>query len=184
MPFTFAPLAIPDVILIVPKGVSDHRGCFYETYKKSDFEANGIKEIFVQDNHSISHKGVLRGLHYQATPKAQGKLVRVISGFAWDVAVDLRVDSPNYLKWAAAPLNEENHHMVYVPPGFAHGFVALSDQVHLLYKCTEEYSHAHEQGIRWNDADIAVDWPISEPVISQRDAQLPFISSKGALDAQ
>lgn len=175
MPFLFTPLDIPDLMLIVPRMFPDDRGCFFETFKTSDFADHGIDEVFVQDNHSVSKGGVLRGLHYQLPPKAQGKLVRVVRGMAWDVAVDIRKSSPTFLKWASAELSAENRHMLYVPPGFAHGFVALSEEVHLLYKCTAQYSQKHERGIRWDDPQLDIPWPVDTPIISPRDEQLPLL---------
>jgi dTDP-4-dehydrorhamnose 3,5-epimerase len=171
----FTPLTIPDLKLIVPRVFPDERGSFFETYKYSDFAMNGITEKFVQDNQSVSHRFVIRGLHYQMPPKAQGKLVRVTRGVAWDVAVDLRQDSPHYLKWDAVELSDKNRHMLYIPPGFAHGFVALSNEVHLNYKCTAEYSSHHERGIRYDDPTLNIAWPVSDPVISERDEQLPLL---------
>jgi dTDP-4-dehydrorhamnose 3,5-epimerase len=144
-----------------------------ETYKASEFKANGIDVDFVQDNHSCSKRSVLRGLHFQRPPFEQAKLVRVLIGTVWDVAVDLRQNSTLYGKWHGVTLSEENHLMLYIPPGFAHGFITLSEQAHLLYKCTAEYDRASEGGIRWNDPDIGIDWPMSEVIISDRDAALP-----------
>lgn len=175
MPFLFTPLDIPDLMLIVPRMFPDDRGCFFETFKTSDFADHGITDVFVQDNQSVSKGGVLRGLHYQIPPKAQGKLVRVIRGRAWDVAVDIRASSPTFLKWASAELSAENRHMLYIPPGFAHGFVALSEDVHLLYKCTAEYSKAHERGIRWDDPKLDIPWPVNTPTLSKQDEQLPLL---------
>jgi dTDP-4-dehydrorhamnose 3,5-epimerase len=175
MPFLFTPLDVPDLILIVPRMFPDDRGCFFETFKASDFASHGITGAFVQDNHSVSQNGVLRGLHYQLPPKAQGKLIRVTRGRAWDVAVDIRQSSPTFLKWAAVELSAENRHMLYVPPGFAHGFTALTDDVHLLYKCTSEYSKKHERGIHWDDPELEIPWPVAEPIISERDDQLPEV---------
>ena len=175
MPFMFTPLEIPDLILVVPRVFPDDRGFFFETYKATEFEAHGIPGTFVQDNHSISHRNVLRGLHYQLPPAAQGKLVRVVRGKAWDVAVDIRKNSPTFRKWAAVELSDENHYMLYVPPGFAHGFVAMSENVHLMYKCTAEYSPQHERGICWDDPDIDVQWPVDIPKVSERDDKLPML---------
>ena len=175
MPFDFKKLEIEGLVLVEPKVFHDSRGFFMETYKESEFVAHGIAERFVQDNHSLSKKGVLRGLHFQHRPKAQGKLVSVIKGSVWDVAVDIRPDSPTYMKWCSVELTEENKKMLYIPPGFAHGFAALSDDVHLVYKCTAEYDANCDAGIRWNDTDIAVDWPISEPLVSDKDRELPFL---------
>jgi dTDP-4-dehydrorhamnose 3,5-epimerase len=173
MPFTFTKLAIPDLVLIQPRIFPDDRGFFAETYKASEFAANGITEPFVQDNHSLSGQGVLRGLHYQLPPQAQGKLVRVASGRIWDVAVDIRKGSPTFGRWCGAELSGENLAMFWIPPGFAHGFVCLSESVHLLYKCTAEYSKAAECGIRWDDPDLGIQWPLSDVQVSARDAGLP-----------
>jgi dTDP-4-dehydrorhamnose 3,5-epimerase len=174
MPFTFKPLSIPDVILIAPKVFPDDRGYFFESFKASDFEKANLPTHFVQDNFSFSKKNVIRGLHYQKEPKPQGKLVSVLKGGVWDVAVDIRRESPTFLKWVAAELNDQNHAMQYVPPGFAHGFLALTDDVHLLYKCTNEYDPQADAGIRWDDPDIAITWPISNPIVSEKDSILPY----------
>lgn len=174
MPCSFEHLAFSGLILVTTKSAGDQRGFFMETYKRSEFEANGITETFVQDNHSKSRKGVLRGLHFQRLPFAQGKLVRVAVGAVWDVAVDLRPHSPSYGKWNGVTLSDENRCMLYIPPGFAHGFVTLSDEAHLLYKCTAEYDRASEGGIRWNDPDLAIQWPMKDVIVSERDAALPF----------
>lgn len=162
-------------MLVEPKVYADGRGFFLESYKESEFAAAGIDERFVQDNHSLSRKNVLRGLHFQRVPKAQGKLVRVIKGTVWDVAVDIRKDSPTFKRWHGVELSAENGLMLYIPPGFAHGFVALTDETHLMYKCTEEYDVALDTGIRWNDPDLAVDWPAKEPVLSLKDEELPML---------
>ncbi|WP_028841742.1 dTDP-4-dehydrorhamnose 3,5-epimerase [Thermodesulfobacterium hveragerdense] len=173
MPFSFRKLEIPDVILVEPKVFIDERGFFMEVYKATEFEINGIKYSFIQDNHSYSKKGVLRGLHYQLKPKAQGKLVRCIKGKVWDVAVDIRKGSPWYGRWVGELLSEENRLMLWIPPGFAHGFVALEDS-EIIYKCTEEYDPALERGILWNDQALAIDWPFSNPILSEKDAKLPL----------
>jgi len=171
--FTFSRLEIPDLILISPRVHPDERGFFCETYKKSEFAANGIGVDFVQDNHSYSTRGVVRALHYQLPPSAQGKLISVITGRIWDVAVDLRRGSATFGKWVGIELSDENMSILWIPLGFAHGFVALSDTVHLLYKCTAEYDKASEVGIRWDDPDIGISWPLSDLVVSPRDAALP-----------
>ncbi|HAR62510.1 MAG: dTDP-4-dehydrorhamnose 3,5-epimerase [Candidatus Margulisiibacteriota bacterium] len=173
MPFQFSKLSIPDLVLLEPKVFHDSRGYFVETYKESEFLAQGINYSFVQDNRSKSIKGVLRGLHYQLAPKSQGKLVSVIKGRVWDVAVDIRKSSPMFGKWIGIELSEENNRIFFIPPGFAHGFVALTDEVHLQYKCTNEYSGALDRGIIWNDPDLAIDWPVSAPIVSQKDSLLP-----------
>jgi len=173
MPFRFTRLEIPEVVLIEPIVFKDERGFFMETYKYSDFSAFGIHERFVQDNHSRSLRGVLRGLHYQNPPKAQGKLVRVLRGEVFDVVVDIRKGSPTYGKWVGVRLSEQNKLMLYVPPGFAHGFCVLSPEAEVLYKCTEEYDPSCEAGIVWNDPDIGIPWPIKDPILSEKDSKWP-----------
>ena len=169
------PLAIADVMLIEPKVVGDSRGFFYESFNQQAFDqATGVHLPFVQDNHSRSRRGVLRGLHYQLPPKAQGKLVRVVRGAVFDVAVDIRRDSPTYGQWVGVELSEENHRQLWIPPGLAHGFVVLSETADFLYKTTDTYSPAHERSIRWDDPAIGIDWPlaahgISEPLLSDKD---------------
>ena len=176
MPFEFKSCNIPGLVIIEPAVFGDSRGFFCETYKKQDFVENGIEFDFVQDNHSYSSKGVLRGLHLQLPPMDQGKLVGVITGAVWDVAVDLRNGSPTYLKWYGIELTEENKKMFYIPPGFAHGFVVLKDATHFLYKCTNYYSPEHERGIRFDDSAINVEWPVRNPRLSERDKTLPLLS--------
>lgn len=170
MAFCFEPLSIPDVICVKPDIYRDSRGFFAETYKHSVFAAHGIAEVFVQDNHSFSSRGVLRGLHFQVPPYVQGKLVRCPVGEILDIAVDLKTG-----QWVSAVLNAENQHQLYVPAGFAHGFLVRSETAHVLYKTTAEYSPAHEQGIRWDDPDLAIDWQLEglEPVVSEKDARWP-----------
>lgn len=174
MPFTFKELRIPGLILVSSEKFYDERGFFLEAYKTSDFQRVGITDAFVQENHSQSKKDVLRGLHYQEAPMAQGKLVSVIQGCAWDVAVDLRPHSPFFLQWEAVELHASLSQWLYIPAGFAHGFLTLSDELYLTYKCTAEYSVAHERGIRWNDPRIGITWPINHPILSKKDEQLPF----------
>ncbi len=179
MPFEFIKTEIPDVVLIKPKVFKDDRGFFLETYKKSDFEKAGIKAEFVQDNHSKSVKGVLRGLHFQKKPFAQGKLVRCIKGRIFDVAVDIRKGSPTYGKWVGYELSEENKHILWIPEGFAHGFLTLSDEAEIIYKVSGgEYSPEHDAGIIWNDPDIDIKWPldqVDEIILSEKDKKLPFL---------
>lgn len=175
MSFTFKKLDIPEVILMESTISPDERGFFTEIFRSSDFEKNGMPGHFPQDNYSRSKKGVIRGLHYQLNPKAQGKLVRVIKGEIIDVAVDIRRGSPTFLKKVSVILNDKNNHMLYIPPGFAHGFIALSDEVRFLYKCTEEYSKEHERGIRFDDPEINIDWGISNPTVSDKDLSLPYL---------
>ncbi len=173
MPFKFERASIPDVILIDPTVYHDARGFFMETYKLSDFAALGIREPFIQHNHSRSGYGVLRGLHYQRNPKAQGKLLRVTEGEILDVAVDIRKGSPTYGKWVGAILSSKNQKMMYVPVGFAHGFLILSESADVLYSTTEEYSPQHDAGIFWNDPDIGIVWPMDNPSVSKKDTVLP-----------
>ena len=174
MPFEFERQKIKDVILIKPKVFGDSRGFFMETYKKSDFRANGIDIEFNQDNHSKSTKGVLRGLHYQAYPHGQAKIVRCAKGRIYDVAVDIRPKSETFGQYVKVELSEENKHMLYIPVGFAHGFAALSDEVELLYKASGEYNPQADRGILWNDPDINIDWEIDfEPLLSEKDKIQP-----------
>src|SRR5271169_1124185 len=150
MPFTFKRLSLHEVVLITPDIFGDARGFFMEVYKHSDFAREGIPEYFVQDNHSKSAQFVLRGLHYQKDPAAQGKLVRCLKGRIFDVAVDIRKGSPTYGKWTGIELSEDNRQMLYIPPAFAHGFLTLSSTAEMIYKCTKEYSPEHDRGIIWN----------------------------------
>ena len=176
MPFRFERLEIPDVVMIGPRVFSDERGFFTETYKYSEFAAFGITERFIQDNHSRSQKGVIRGLHYQNPLRAQGKLVRVVVGEVFDVAVDIRKGSPTYGRWVGVRLSADNMKMLYIPAGFAHGFLALSNVAEVLYKTTEEYSPKHEAGIVWSDTDIGIKWPVELPMLSPKDAIWPRLS--------
>lgn len=177
MPFTFTKAPIEGLVIIEPKAFPDERGFFMENYKQSDFEKAGILGPFVQDNHSRSKRGVLRGLHFQRPPYAQGKLVRVSRGRAWDVAVDLRKASPTFGKYFALELSESNRLMFWIPAGFAHGFLALEDDTELQYKCTAEYDAASDGGLRWNDPDIAIAWPDIgiPPLVSAKDVALPSL---------
>lgn len=178
MPFAFRPTPnLPDVLLIEPRLFGDDRGWFMETYQRSEFEANGIRLPFPQDNHSRSAaRHVLRGLHYQTDPAAQGKLVRCVVGAVYDVAVDIRPGSPTYRRWTATELSAENHQMVWIPPGFAHGFCTLTEVSEVLYKATAEYSPAHDRAIRWNDPALSVHWPTASPILSAKDAQAPVLA--------
>ncbi len=175
MPFKFTETKLKGVILIEPQVFCDERGFFLESYKASEFKANGINVNFLQDNHSKSAKGVLRGLHFQKFPKAQAKLVRCTQGKIFDVAVDIRPDSENFRKWTGFELSGENKKMLYIPAGFAHGFVVLSDEAEVLYKASNEFSLEHDTGIRWNDPEIGIDWKIKNPLVSEKDASLPFL---------
>ena len=172
MPFEFKKLEIPEVVLISPRVFPDERGFFLETYKKTEFAKAGIKEIFVQENHSFSKKNVLRGLHFQKSPKAQGKLVKCLSGKIFDVAVDIRKKSSTFLKWVGVELSQDNGAMLYIPKGFAHGFLVLSNSADVVYKCTAEYSPKHESGIIWNDPQININWPRLRPLLSDKDKEL------------
>lgn len=172
MPFDFCKTEIPDVILIRPKQFHDNRGSYLETFKASDFRKNKISCNFVQEGHSVSKKGVIRGLHYQLDPKSQGKLVRVIRGSIFDVAVDIRKGSPYFGKYVAFELSEKNRHMLWLPKGFAHGLCSLINHTEISYLMTAEYSKEHEAGIIWNDPAINIPWPISNPIISEKDSQL------------
>jgi dTDP-4-dehydrorhamnose 3,5-epimerase len=178
MPFEFKRHDdIPDVVIIQPKAFGDDRGWFQETYKRSDFERFGIRQEFRQDNHSRSTvKSVLRGLHYQTNPMAQGKLVRACVGAIYDVAVDIRKGSPTYGRWVGVELTAENRTMLWVPEGFAHGVCTLTDVAEVLYKATSEFSLPHDRAIRWNDPAIGVRWPINEPVLSGKDAGAPMLA--------
>jgi len=174
MPFKFKKLSISDIILITPGDFKDSRGFFMETYKQSEFRKFGISEYFVQDNHSESRKGVLRGLHYQKLPKAQAKLIRCIKGEIFDVAVDIRRGSPYFGKWIGEFLSEKNKKMLYIPIGFAHGFFVKSDVAEVIYKTSCEYSKENERGIIWNDPEIGINWPTKEkPILSKKDSTLP-----------
>ncbi len=175
MPFRFQRLQIPEVILVQIQSNQDARGFFRETYKQSEFVANGIPATFVQDNHSHSTRGVLRGLHYQKNPKAQGKLVMAMTGEILDVAVDIRKGSPTYGKWVGQILSAENGCMLYIPPGFAHGLCVLSEQADVVYKVTAEYALELDRGILWNDPAIGIDWRVTHPSLSPKDARLPLL---------
>lgn len=172
---------IPDVVIIEPQVFADDRGWFMESFNERRFHAELEKlglpapRAFVQDNHSCSKKGVLRGLHYQLPPHAQGKLVRVTQGSAFDVAVDIRKGSLTFGKYVGVELNAKSHKMLWIPEGFAHGFVALEDDTHFLYKTTDFYEKDCEAAIRWDDAELAVDWPLAEClIINQKDKEAPF----------
>lgn len=173
VPFSFRSLSIPGVIVVEPKKFPDSRGYFMETFKRSDFAAAGIREEFVQDNYSVSASATLRGLHYQKQPHSQGKLVWCLKGAIFDVAVDIRKESPTYGKWVSCELTSDNSHMIYVPPGFAHAFLVLSETAAVLYKCTSEYAPDADRGIMWNDPDIGIQWPIKNPILSEKDAKHP-----------
>ena len=174
MSLQFKRLEIPDVQLVTPTVRGDDRGFFIESFKASEMAAAGMPSEFMQDNQSHSSKNILRGLHYQLDPKAQGKFVRVVAGEIFDVCVDLRKSSKWFGKWVGARLSDSNFQMLYVPPGFAHGFVVISDVAEVLYKCTLEYSPTLERGIRWNDPELAIEWPVKSPLLSARDLAHPL----------
>ncbi len=165
---------LPGVLRVIPDLFRDDRGFFMETYHAGKFKALGLPEIFLQDNHSRSGKGILRGLHFQKT-RQQGKLVRVVAGSLFDVAVDIRQGSATFGRWYGQVLTAESPEFLYIPEGFAHGFYSLSDNTELVYKCTELYDPSDEGGILWSDPDIAIKWPGETPTISQKDALYPFL---------
>lgn len=173
----FKTLSIPDVILIEPRVFEDSRGFFYESYREDAFVQNGITTKFVQDNHSRSTKGVLRGLHFQIPPKVQAKLVRVVRGEVFDVAMDIRKDSKTFGKYVGEILSEKNKKMMYIPPGFAHGYLTLQDDTEFLYKCSDFYSPQHERGIIWNDPDVGIAWPKLgvDFIFSEKDIKYPTL---------
>ncbi|MBI4386364.1 MAG: dTDP-4-dehydrorhamnose 3,5-epimerase [Elusimicrobia bacterium] len=175
MKFTFTPLEIPGLIEIEHQSIGDARGFFAEIFREEVFRASGIPLPFLQENQSRSPRGVLRGLHYQIAPKAQGKLVRCAGGAIFDVAVDLRKGLKTFGRWIGRVLSEENRKMLYVPAGCAHGFLALSASADVLYKTTEYYSPEHERGIRWDDPELRIAWPEKPTQISPRDAAYPFL---------
>ena len=172
MPYTVTPTALPEVLMLEPKVFGDARGFFFESFNQKAFnDATGTNHQFVQDNHSRSAQGVLRGLHYQIQ-QPQGKLVRVVRGAVIDVAVDIRKSSPTFGQWVAEELSEDNHRQLWVPPGFAHGFVVLSEMAEFLYKTTDYYAPAFERCIAWDDPTLAIDWKLSgrQPLLSAKDA--------------
>jgi dTDP-4-dehydrorhamnose 3,5-epimerase len=168
--------AIPDVFIVRPEVFTDERGYFLETFHRQRFSDAGINADFVQDNESKSQKGVLRGLHLQAPPCAQGKLIRVIKGSVLDVVVDVRKKSPHFGKWVSTILSEENKLMFWVPPGFAHGFLTLEDDTVFSYKCTQVYNRDSEMAIRWNDPTLKIEWGIETPILSEKDRNAKFFS--------
>jgi dTDP-4-dehydrorhamnose 3,5-epimerase len=168
----FVPTRLPDVMVIRPKVFEDARGFFMDTWHRKQFEQEGIDASFVQDSHSGSKAGTIRGLHYQIK-QAQGKLIRVVKGEAFDVAVDIRRSSPDFGQWTGEVLSAENHKVIWIPPGFAHGFLVLSETAEFEYKCTDYYAPEHERTLQWDDPDIGIDWPLLEeekPLLSDKDA--------------
>jgi dTDP-4-dehydrorhamnose 3,5-epimerase len=174
----FEPTRLPEVVLIKPRVFGDARGYFFETWQAQRYEGASIAAHFVQDNHSHSTRGTLRGLHFQIQ-QPQGKLVRVTRGDVFDVAVDMRRSSPRFGQWVGATLSEANHHMLWVPPGFAHGYLTLTDEVDFIYKCTDYYAPQHERAIRWDDPKVGVKWPLplgTAPILSAKDAAAPLLA--------
>jgi dTDP-4-dehydrorhamnose 3,5-epimerase len=178
VPFTFTPTRVPDVVLVASRSFADDRGWFSEGFKSSEFGAAGLPTQFVQDNRSRSRRGVIRGLHFQRDPMAQGKLVACGKGAVWDVAVDLRVGSPSFGEWVAEELTEDNGKMLWIPAGFGHGFAALTESADLVYKCTQEYSGAHDGGVKWDDPELDISWPINshDVIVSAKDRDLPLLA--------
>lgn len=175
MAFQFERLVIPDVWLISTQQWKDSRGFFMETYKAAPFSEHGLPTAFVQDNCAYSAYGVLRGLHYQKNPRAQGKLIMTLRGKIFDVAVDIRQGSPTYGQWVGQELSDENQCMLYVPPGCAHGYCVLSTDALIFYKVTDEYAPESDRGVLWNDPEIDVKWPVADPIISPKDRILPLL---------
>lgn len=169
------PTELPDVFILEPKIFGDHRGYFFETFQSTRYAENGLPLSFVQDNFSHSNKNVLRGLHYQLE-KPQGKLVWVTRGAVFDVAVDIRRGSPRFGRWVGVILNDQNHWQLYIPPGFAHGFCVLSDSADFVYKVTEYYEPQSEYGIHWQDPKLGIEWPITAPILSEKDAAYPHLA--------
>jgi dTDP-4-dehydrorhamnose 3,5-epimerase len=171
----FLPTDLPGVMLIEPAVFTDERGIFFESFQQRRFEEKHLPGVFVQDNQSRSRRGVLRGLHFQAEPRAQGKLVRVVRGAVFDVAVDIRPQSATYRQWVGYRLDAENRRMLFIPAGFAHGFCALEDETDVVYKVTDFYSPAHDRGVSWNDPDLAIAWPdLGRPfTVSEKDQTWP-----------
>ena len=167
---------LPGVLILEPRVHTDPRGWFMETFTASWMRDNGLPEIFLQDNHSLSTRGVVRGLHYQlANP--QGKIVRCVRGSVFDVAVDIRRSSPTFGRWTGAELSEENRTLLWIPPGFAHGFSVLSDTAEVIYKCTTQWDAKSDRSIAWNDPDLAIDWRVAEPIVSAKDGAAPSFRS-------
>ena len=184
MPYNATPTAIPDVLVLEPKVFGDSRGFFFESFNQRDFEqATGLQGVrFAQDNHSKSAQGVLRGLHYQIQ-HPQGKLVRVVQGEVFDVAVDMRRSSPTFGRWVAEVLNAENKKQMWVPPGFAHGFLVLSETAEFLYKTTDYWYPEHERSVLWSDPQLAIAWPLAgQPLLAAKDAAAPLLAQAPTFD--
>jgi len=179
----FIQTEIPDIILIKPNVIEDHRGFFMESYHIKKFNIGGINCTFVQDNHAKSVQNTLRGLHFQAQ-YPQAKLLRCLKGKVFDVAVDIRQDSPYFGKWVGKELSEENKYQLYIPEGFAHGYYVMSETAEIAYKCSEIYHPEDEQGIRWNDPEIAINWPGDNPILSEKDKALPMMADSDFITSQ
>lgn len=178
-------LGLPDVIVFEPNVLGDDRGFFMESWNRRTFlDATGLDPEFVQDNHSRSVGGVLRGIHYQLAPHAQGKLLRVTRGAVWDVAVDLRKSSPTFGQWAGVELTAENHKQLWIPPGFGHGFLVLADVADVLYKATAYYAPEHDRSLRWDDPELGIAWPLGDrsPILSAKDASAPLLADAQIFD--
>jgi dTDP-4-dehydrorhamnose 3,5-epimerase len=175
MPFQFTDLELPGVILIEPRVYADERGFFMETYKQREFIAAGITESFVQENHSRSTRHTVRGMHFQRPPYAQAKLVRVVAGEICDVALDVRPQSRTFGRWVSVTLSAENRRMVYIPSWCAHGFCVTSAEAEVMYKTSSEYAVDHEVGVRWDDPDVGITWPVTDPILSAKDRTLPSL---------
>ena len=177
MPYTVTQTSLAGVLVLEPRVFGDERGFFFESFNQRDFaQATGLDVNFVQDNHSLSSKGVLRGLHYQVQ-QAQGKLIRVAVGEVFDVSVNLQRGHPQFGRWTGVLVSGQNKRQVWIPPGFAHGFVVLSDQAHFLYKTTDYYAPEHERSLFWNDPNVAIEWPIdSDPILATKDANAPRLA--------
>lgn len=175
MPPTRIDTAIPDLVLLEPIAHGDERGFLLESFREESWAEHGVSGPFVQENHSRSGAGILRGIHFQTSP-GQGKLVRCVRGAIWDVAVDLRPSSPTYKRWDGFELSDENHRQLYVPVGFGHGFCVLSGVADVAYKLTSYYDPETEVGIKWDDPDVGIDWPVSDPQVSKRDEHAPVLA--------
>jgi dTDP-4-dehydrorhamnose 3,5-epimerase len=176
MPFTFTSTELPGVVIIEPEVFKDPRGFFLETYKRSDFAGAGLNFDLVQENHSQSAQGTLRGLHAQREPKAQGKLVRVVQGEIFDVAADVRRGSPTFGRWVGVKLTADERRSVFIPAGYVHGFCVVSKTAEVIYKTTDEYAPKLEYGVRWDDPTLAIRWPVQDPILSERDQLWPVLS--------
>jgi dTDP-4-dehydrorhamnose 3,5-epimerase len=178
MAFSFQQTALPGVVIVETRIFTDARGFFMESYKKSEFVAAGLDAEFVQENHSRSVRGTLRGLHLQRPPRAQGKLIRVVDGEIFDVAADIRADSPTYGTWISVVLSSENRKSVFIPAGYAHGFCVVSAEAQVVYKTTDEYAPELEWGVRWDDPLLAIPWPVNDPCLSERDRHWPLLAQR------